>query len=646
MQDIFVNLVNDASNQIKNEAKPFQRPFIFAKMFTEQVKMLYDTGPNISAVNENIFRKISVYQRPSKIEETSNRQFCSAGGQNLQIKGKFLLPVTIGKKIVQHPFYVIKNLSEAAIMGINFIQQHTLNYCPDQRSFSWKGGSFWHEGSVKLCSLETIPPLSIGQIKVNLTTEAGCSPKADSICYVNIAVSDIPILTGGPAMVQPDQSGQAFPQIANRSPNPTTLQRGEFMGFIENVTDCEKRHINPSYINKIALSNSKNCVPIPLSKEKKLFIQEKVKLKVPEEFKYEYLKVLFKNHEAFSEHKYDLGQTETLIHDISQKSEEPVYVKQFKIPDAHREQIEKHMTEWLKLGVVQPSRSIFNSPIFFVAKKNGGLQLVQDFWALNAQTHTDKYSMKDVSECIGEISRSGSTIFQPSTSLQDSGKCCSSPSHDHTQPLTFLASANLNGSLPQWAFLVHLRASSASWRPSLPASPTSLCTSTTYSSTHHSIRTTSANLMYFSLASSHMESKSIWTNAFSAARTSPTSASALPNWALNLVWTSSRPSPQPNLPQTSMKSVNSLAFATFFAPMLKTLHKFQAICQRSLKRNRPGNLDLFPQKLSKLFMNSKLVCALNQSSIILIATGRTPSSLTPPSETTLTPAASAPSYHK
>ncbi len=54
-------------------------------------------------------------------------------------------------------------------MGIYFIQQHTLKYCPDQRSFSWKGGRSWHSGSMKLCSLETIPPLSIVQIKVNLT---------------------------------------------------------------------------------------------------------------------------------------------------------------------------------------------------------------------------------------------------------------------------------------------------------------------------------------------------------------------------------------------------------------------------------------------------------------------------------------------
>jgi hypothetical protein len=44
-------------------------------------------------------------------------------------------------------------------------------------------------------------------------------------------------------------------------------------------------------------------------------------------------------------------------------------------------------------------------------KKDGNVRLMQDFRALNNQSFTDKYSMKDVSECIGEIGRSGSTIF-------------------------------------------------------------------------------------------------------------------------------------------------------------------------------------------------------------------------------------------
>ena len=64
-----------------------------------------------------------------------------------------------------------------------------------------------------------------------------------------------------------------------------------------------------------------------------------------------------------------------------------------------------------KLGVIQPTRSKFNCPIFIVAKKNGELRIVQDFRGLNENTMVDKYSMKDVSECIGEIGRSNSTIF-------------------------------------------------------------------------------------------------------------------------------------------------------------------------------------------------------------------------------------------
>jgi hypothetical protein len=78
---------------------------------------------------------------------------------------------------------------------------------------------------------------------------------------------------------------------------------------------------------------------------------------------------MYKNHEEKSEHMYDLGKTETLMHDISLKSAESIYVKQFKIPDAHRQQVKQHFTEWIKLGVVQPARSKFNSPIFAVTKK-------------------------------------------------------------------------------------------------------------------------------------------------------------------------------------------------------------------------------------------------------------------------------------
>ena len=140
-----------------------------------------------------------------------------------------------------------------------------------------------------------------------------------------------------------------------------------------------------------------------MNKEKKEFILQNVHLNVPAEHQEKYLEVILKNHEFVSHHCFNLEHMQMLLHKISLKTEEPVYVKNFCNPDAH--------CQWLKKGVVQPARSKFNSPIFAVAKKNVGICLVQYFRALNAQTHKDKYSMKDVSACIGEIGHSGSLIF-------------------------------------------------------------------------------------------------------------------------------------------------------------------------------------------------------------------------------------------
>ena len=176
--------------------------------------MLYNTGADLSAISEDIFCKIPDSQRPRQLEELSPCQLHSAGRQLLQVKGKYNFDLQIGKKKISHPFYVIQNLSKSSIMGIDFIHKHSLRYCPEEKSFSWKKSPSWKSGTMKSWSLVSIPSLSIVQIKVNSTTETGCLPAADNDCMANIAVPDIPVLTGGPALIRPDRSGQA-PQIVH-----------------------------------------------------------------------------------------------------------------------------------------------------------------------------------------------------------------------------------------------------------------------------------------------------------------------------------------------------------------------------------------------------------------------------------------------
>ncbi len=59
----------------------------------------------------------------------------------------------------------------------------------------------------------------------------------------------------------------------------------------------------------------------------------------------------------------DLGHAKNFTHKIYLKDNKPVYHKQFKIPEAHQNIIESTLEEWLELGVVKRSNSLFNSPL-------------------------------------------------------------------------------------------------------------------------------------------------------------------------------------------------------------------------------------------------------------------------------------------
>ena len=88
-----------------------------------------------------------------------------------------------------------------------------------------------------------------------------------------------------------------------------------------------------------------------------------------------------------------------------------MYIPQYCLADMQKVALNAQIDKWLKMGIIQPSNSRYNSPIFVVPKKNGENRYVLDYRALNANSHDDRYTMGTVDECIAEIGKSGSTIF-------------------------------------------------------------------------------------------------------------------------------------------------------------------------------------------------------------------------------------------
>jgi hypothetical protein len=315
-------------------------------------------------------------------------------------------------KTVQHDFCVIKNLSEQVILGADFINRHALAYCPLTTTTHWATPSTWESGVARVSALHTVNPFSSSLVPISLFTASLARPASQTPLLINVISADFPALSGGPALIQSDQFGKAVVEVFNNGTEPIVLARSTPIAVIENATEFVVDTLDPAVVNNIA---EKHCLSIQqplLTPEVRKFLTQNADLsKVPPVFRPKYLELLCKHHMAFSLSSADLGRSDLVMHEINVKTEEPIYVKQFKVPDAHRHYLEDQIKEWLQFGIVQPSRSRYNSPLFLVKKKDGTFRVVQDFRALNANCYVDKYTMKDVTECINEIGRANSTIF-------------------------------------------------------------------------------------------------------------------------------------------------------------------------------------------------------------------------------------------
>jgi len=411
MSIVYKELINNTINKLNSSFIKPQRPYVAVNINGHRITALYDTGADVCCMSSKAFRKLyEAGNRPVKINKPSS--VSAASGNKLNGEGIYAMLFTIDKRKFVFEVHVFTNLKEEMILGINFCQTHGLGYDPSTEGIYWTDSesSSWTAANLQSSEKITIQPTSNIVVTLNVISRKGYRVAEPSEAIAAIS-SETYVIQGGPALVKINRQGQTTMEIFNCSNNQITIEKGSVLGIIERLDDDDE--VGELNVNEMTANIEKQQLPPSkvLTQEKKTYISENAKLNVPAEFKQKYMDLLMKHHEVISDNKYDLGKCTTAMHDIELRNEDPIYIKQFKIPEAQQEAVQKHVEELLKLGVVRPSRSRYNSPMFIVAKKDGGVRIVQDFRAVNQQTLVDKYSMRDVQECIDEIGRAGSTIF-------------------------------------------------------------------------------------------------------------------------------------------------------------------------------------------------------------------------------------------
>jgi hypothetical protein len=392
-----------------------QRPFITIKVQGVTSTWLYDTGAAANCMSLSEFRKIPPEKRPPKLPTLYNLSTASA--HSLNIVGVYNMSLEMNNRKITSPVFVCSNLNQKAILGMDAIRKFGLIYSPNKNSFSFETipiceNNLFPSTLASLSTVKTvkIPALTSISIPVSVISDNAYCPPPGVTGLAHIASPTFPLLNGGPGLVQTNRFGETTVRINNCSPAEIEIPKRTKIGFLESVNPHTVREVNKDLF-VAAIDSVQPPPPLPiLSHEKQRFLKD-LNLSVPEQEKDAYLELLLNNHDVFSKNVNDLGCATNHEHKIHLKNTLPTYTKQFPIPESYRDQLITQVKEWLKMGIVQPTNSPYNSPIFVVPKKDGTPRYVLDFRKLNANSQTDKYSMKTVEECIGDIGRSGSTIF-------------------------------------------------------------------------------------------------------------------------------------------------------------------------------------------------------------------------------------------
>ena len=110
--------------------------------------------------------------------------------------------------------------------------------------------------------------------------------------------------------------------------------------------------------------------------------------------------VIYSHTEVFSLFDGDLGFCDVLKHSIPTTTDKPVYLPHRQIPVQLQSEVRKCLDNWLKQGIIRPSKSPYASQVVIVRKKTGEIRLCVDFRKLNAISIRDSFPLPRVEEAL------------------------------------------------------------------------------------------------------------------------------------------------------------------------------------------------------------------------------------------------------
>jgi hypothetical protein len=124
---------------------------------------------------------------------------------------------------------------------------------------------------------------------------------------------------------------------------------------------------------------------------------------VGEDEKMQLERILEEYSDYFSKSEIDLGRTTLVKHQMETGNNPPIRQALRRQPIAYLTEIDRHLSDLQKQGIVEPSVSPWASNIVVVAKKDGSLRMCIDYRGVNNVTRKDSYPLPRISDCLDAL---------------------------------------------------------------------------------------------------------------------------------------------------------------------------------------------------------------------------------------------------
>ena len=409
------NVINNQQCLCSSVHSTAARPHLDIFIGNKPFRALYDTGASPNCIQPDVFEEAKRVRAVHRI--IGNTHIKTASGDTVMTPVA-LINVSIGGQRRLSAFNVLPNCTSPIILGMAGISQWRLDYQATTNTFSFHNDNNSNQTQFVVfpAKRQTIPPKS----------------RRSLVCFVKDAQTNRPLrhttvvaeVQDASVLAETDEYGRFAVTFANPSAFEMPFTRSDLLGTAEHFSEFQvspqlsEQNISsllvpqptqvPSNNNDVHVTNhvSSTATPSPFQ----ALIAEATK-HLDQQTQQMLQQVLMRNQQCISKDKFDLGLSNLYTHQIKLADTTPVYHKQFPIPSAHLPVVMEAVEKWLTLGIVEPAKSPYNSPIFCVKKKDGGQRLVLDYRGVNLKSHPENYSIRTPEDNIAELGQAGAKYF-------------------------------------------------------------------------------------------------------------------------------------------------------------------------------------------------------------------------------------------